>query len=473
MAAESGPERSTLFVLSGQAVTRGLSLLRMVVVARILAPDQFGRFVLAMAITGGIELVSNPGLHDALVARVEVGERVWRTAYVMVILRGVALAGLLAAMAGPLAIAFDRPDLQPLLLVLAILPAIRSFTSLAVVSHVRDLHMAPMVLTTGVASLVETVVAIGLALSWRDASALAVAAGIGALAGVGASHVWSGARGFSFDPATARELLRFGRWRTGATFLGYLATQGDDLVVGRFLGTAPLGVYRAAYGLANLPASELSSALSAVAVPLLARTEPERLSQAYRRYLLAVSGVSLGIGAILAGAAPVLVPAVLGDAFAAAAVPAMIMALAGSVRAIVATSGQLLMARGRPEFDTRLQAWRAATLALALPLIWVLGIEGAAVASLLSVLVLLGPARRALASLGMGDVLVGTILRRLPASGLGGLAAWAASAAVEVSLIGAAAVLVAGGAGWGLGVHVIDRPLRAELLRFWRAIRVV
>ena len=51
-----------------------------------------------------------------------------------------------------------------------------------------------------------------------------------------------------------KELNNYGKWIAGSNFLQFVYSQGDDLLVGRMLGTTSLGLYQLAYRISNLPA---------------------------------------------------------------------------------------------------------------------------------------------------------------------------------------------------------------------------
>lgn len=98
-----------------------------------------------------------------------------------------------------------------------------------------------------------------------------------------------------------RPMVRYAMNVYGFFSLNYVTRNLDNLMVGWFFGPQSLGLYKKAYDLANLPYSQISSPLTAVAVPALSRLkdDPER----HRRYLLhsfaILAFVGLGVGGCL------------------------------------------------------------------------------------------------------------------------------------------------------------------------------
>ena len=73
-------------------------------------------------------------------------------------------------------------------------------------------------------------------------------------------------------------MLRFGSHVMAFNFMYYFAENSDYILIGRFIGAQPLGLYTRAYTLFSLPLSQIRSPMVAVAVPALSalRDQPAR-----------------------------------------------------------------------------------------------------------------------------------------------------------------------------------------------------
>ena len=69
--------------------------------------------------------------------------------------------------------------------------------------------------------------------------------------------------------------MRFGGGVTGFAFLNYWARQADDLLIGRFMGEAALGLYSRAYALMLLPLTQLVPVASRVMFPVLSSSQDD------------------------------------------------------------------------------------------------------------------------------------------------------------------------------------------------------
>jgi PST family polysaccharide transporter len=102
-----------------------------------------------------------------------------------------------------------------------------------------------------------------------------------------------------------------------------LSQQGDNMVVGRWLGAAPLGVYGRAYNLMVMPATAFGRIVNRVLFPVMAQVQDERhrLANAYERSAAIVALLSLPLSTFLWAVAPELIPIVLGPAWGAVVLP--------------------------------------------------------------------------------------------------------------------------------------------------------
>jgi O-antigen/teichoic acid export membrane protein len=127
----------------------------------------------------------------------------------------------------------------------------------------------------------------------------------------------------SFNIQASRDLLSFGLGHSIAQIGTVLSQQGDNLVVGRWLGPAALGVYGRAYSLMVMPASAFGRIVNRVLFPVMSQVqgERERLAGAYERALAIVALVSLPISSFMWVVAPELIAVILGPGWGAVVLP--------------------------------------------------------------------------------------------------------------------------------------------------------
>ena len=90
----------------------------------------------------------------------------------------------------------------------------------------------------------------------------------------------------------ARGMLAFGGNLTAFNVLNYFSRNFDNILIGRVLGSAPLGIYSKAYGLLMLPISQINMPMASVMLPGLSRLQNDSPEYA-RLFVSAVRAIAL------------------------------------------------------------------------------------------------------------------------------------------------------------------------------------
>src|SRR6478735_2865196 len=101
--------RNISWLAIAQAGRRLLALVTTAVLARLIAPEQFGILNMAILVVGLLSMVSDVGLSSAIVQRSEVGEDELSTAFWLNCLACLVLCGFGAAAAWPLSRGYHEP----------------------------------------------------------------------------------------------------------------------------------------------------------------------------------------------------------------------------------------------------------------------------------------------------------------------------------------------------------------------------
>lgn len=356
------------------AALRGLSLLRLLVVARLVVPEVFGLFAVAQVVVATLMTLTDVGMRQALVQRAEVSERHRRAGWSVGLLRGLAIAAGVGLAAPAVAVLFGQPEAAPLVRWLALRPLIEALASMRLADLERHLQFRSLALVSVPAALVETVLAVALA-PRLGAWALVLGVLAGGAVGTAASYLAAPWRPRLAAPSAARSLLRYGRWIFAS---GVLAVAGGALiqaVISRRLGAAELGLYYLAMKLAFLPSEVASQVVGRVAFPLYARLQgmPRRLAGAFRRLLAGQAAVLLPGYVLLILLAPWLAE-VLGEGWRGSAELLRWLALTGVIGLFGDTVVPLLQGVGRPERVTALELVQS--LALIVLALWLVAPAG-------------------------------------------------------------------------------------------------
>lgn len=376
-----------LFALRG--TYEAFYLIKIVIIARILAPRDFGLLGIALLVVGTVETFSTTGFHDAIIQRKETSKTELDIAWSLMIIRGAVLF-LILYFAAPLAAGFfHEPNSVRVIRLIALTSLLQGFNNVGIVLFRKELEFYKQFLYQFVGVVADFVVSVSLAFILRNVWALVFGLVVGQLALCVMSYVLCPYQpSFRLQRKRIRELFYFGKWVLGSTILLFLILQGDGFFVGKFLGVTLLGLYQMASRISNTPATELTHIISQVAFPVYAKLQDEsvRLREAYLRIIQLIAFLSFPLAAFIFSLSPDFTRIFLGEKWM-PMVPAMkVLAVAGLFRALGVTGGPVFYGLGKPKLDTQINTLRLVVMAALLyPLSIRWGIVGTAAAVLCSV----------------------------------------------------------------------------------------
>lgn len=358
------------------------------VLARVLDVADFGLVAVALLAINSIDLFREFGIASALIYRQAEGEEdvSGDVAHISLIVGGVIVYAAIY-LAAPWVEAFfkDAAGVTPVLRALGLIVLINSFSQTPYTLLAKRLHFRAKAIPEIIGGLLNSIIAILLAL--RGFGVWALVAGYLTDAATRTLLVWffsSWRPRWRFDRRVWREMAAYGRHIVGSRLLIFGITNIDDLLVGRMLGTASLGYYGLAYRLSNVPATHVTSLINSVMFPAfsLIQKEQERVRRVYFDTMHAVGLVSipLAVGTLLLG--PFFVHQYYLGKWDGAIVAMQWLTIYGLMRSIAANLGNIYRALGKPQWLTYLALWRFLTmLALLVPAIRWRGIVGVSVLS--------------------------------------------------------------------------------------------
>jgi len=356
-----------IWVVSLRITERIFYLIRLIILARILAPHDFGLMGIALLTMATLETFSQTGFQAALIQKKEDSEGYLNSAWTVMIIRGLILFMILYFVAPSVATFFMEPQAKMIIQIIGFSILIQAFTNVGIIYFQKDLEFNKQFVYQFTGTFTDFVVAVSAALILRNVWAIVFGLLAGNTARLIMSYLIHPYRPhLSFDFSKVKELFGFGKWVLGSSILVFLVTQGDSALVGKLLGAAVLGFYQLAYKISNTPTSEITNVISQVTFPAYSKLQDNlpKLSEAYLKVLQLISYLSFLIAGLIFALAPDFTRVFLGEKWM-PMVPAMqVLALAGLSRSIAATSGFIFYGVGKPNVDTRLQVIRLFILAL-------------------------------------------------------------------------------------------------------------
>jgi O-antigen/teichoic acid export membrane protein len=362
----------------------GLQIVRSMFLARLLSPEAFGLMNLCQVVLRALELFTETGIGAALIQRPEREDRVIKTAFALQAMRGLALGAVASLIAPFAAIFYAQAQLREILFVMGLVFAITGLTNIRILLLQKDLdfrRLAPFELLVAVLSTAAT---IGLAYRLHSVWALVLGQVLNGLITVGLSYyVLPTGPTWGYDRTAAKELLSYGKFITGFTIIQFFTSEIDNLVIGKVLGMAPLGVYGMAFLLANIPATHIAKVAAVVLFPAYSAVQgdPRKVRIAYLTALRGIVGVAAPVAAGLAALAPEAITIAFGAKWAGAITPLRILLLYGIARALNVVGGILYNAVGKPHLSMYQAVVKFVLIVIAIyPATIYYGINGAACA---------------------------------------------------------------------------------------------
>lgn len=354
MLAHKTASGSSLLV-AARLLSRVIDLGTMLILARILSPADFGLVAIAMTIVTILEAALELPLSQALVRLPEIKPSNYDTAFTLSLIRGLVLCVLVCSLAVPFANYYHHPGMIPLIQVLSLAPASRGLQNPRMAEFAKAMNFKYefyFELTGKLAAF-----AVGSGVAWMTHSYWSIA-----LCTI-VAPVMISAQSYFVVPYRPR--LTLADWRLFNSFLGWVSLsqialainwQSDQLLLGKLMPPAQLGLFSTSSNITTIPMAAL---FSPILRPLLSafstiKDDPERLRQSYQKAASAVVAIGLPLLAGQSAVAGPMVMVLLGPKWA-GAIP-MIQWL--SVSLIPFLFGVLLTPLGMALGATQEMAWR-------------------------------------------------------------------------------------------------------------------
>lgn len=363
-------------------VRRGFSFVRTIILARLLAPEDFGLMGIALLSISALDTFSRTGFQDALIQKDEDIDEYLDIAWTVSLLRGFLICIILFFSAPAIARFFGTPAALSIIRVLSLSELLKGMKNVGVIYFQKELEFNKQFFYEFTGAIVDLIVSITMALLLHSVWALAF--------GLLARNLVSFILSYFIHPYRPRiklekrkafELYSFGKWVFASGILFFLVTHGDDIFLGRVMGVTALGLYQMAYRIAELPVTEITNVVKRVTFPAFSKvqSDTEKLKMYFKQTLetTAVAIFPLSIGLLILG--PDIIDVFLGDEWLDMVPALQVLALYGLIQSISASAGTLFRAVGHPEIGFYMNAIRFIAISVTIyPFTNNLGILGAA-----------------------------------------------------------------------------------------------
>jgi PST family polysaccharide transporter len=321
-----------------------------ILLARLLTPTDFGLVAMVNAVTVIAWGFADLGLTEATIQRKELTHNQVSTLFWINVAMGLFLTFVTAGMAPFLAKFYEEPRLVGITLVASVSFLIAGLRGQHNALLKRQMLFKSLAIRDVTSSLLGVIVAVGLALRGAGYWAILASPLTANLSQMVMSWLMIRWRpGLPHFGPEIRTMVGFG----GNVAVSYVifnwVRNADNILIGRYWGAGPLGLYSRAFNLLTLGISQITAPTCSVAIPALSRIQDE--AELFARYYLKIMNLIVWIIASLFGflfvaATPVIV-LVLGAKWREAAPVFQILTISALGQVLLESTLWVLISRGQ------------------------------------------------------------------------------------------------------------------------------
>jgi lipopolysaccharide exporter len=371
--------KGAIWMVSFKFIDRGIGLASTIVLARLLAPADFGLIAIAMMLIGALQLLVAFSFDVHLIQNPDSGRDQFDTAWTFNVLFAFFCAIALSALAHPVALFYHEPRLDIVIYTLAFGNFVGGFSNIGPVIFRREMRFDREFKFMLGKRLAPVLITIPIAFWLRNYWALVFGQLAGTCASMLLSYFVSTYRP-RFSLKAKSELFHSSKWLVLNNMLGFLNGRAAEFVIGKFAGVAGLGVYTISSEISTLPTTELVAPINRAAFPGYSRLadDIDKLRGSFLSVISMVALFALPTAIGIVSVADLMVPAVLGWKWLTAIPLIQVLAIYGALVSLQTNISYVYLAVGRPKIITLVSTVQfCVLLALLLPATWYWGAIGA------------------------------------------------------------------------------------------------
>jgi PST family polysaccharide transporter len=355
--------RGSLVTGISQAVRIGVQFVSVAVLARLLAPQDFGLVAAVSPVIAFVGLFQNLGLQQAVVQRGAITEEQLNRMFWVMTAVGLFCTVVVLLLSPAIAWFYGDPRMRNIAILAGLPLLFGSMAGLPLSLLNRRLRFGQLAMLDAANALVGFVVAA--AAAWRGFGYWSLLIGAAASAFLSLAGAWWCSRWTPGRPdfRVERDILSFGANLTGFNLVNFFARNLDNILIGKYSGTVELGYYDRAYKLLLFPIQNIVTPLSRVMIPLLSRVQndKQRFREIYLHTTWVLAFVTVpGISALVLTSDQV-VDLLFGPKWHEVAPIFAWLGIAGLVQSASSTTGWIFICQGRTRTMFRWGIYSSAT----------------------------------------------------------------------------------------------------------------
>lgn len=371
-----------------------IQIVSLIIFARLLSPEEFGLYAILMIFVVFFGMFADMGISQAIIHIKEPSDRLLSSIFYFNIFVSLVLFSIVYLFSNMISIFFEKPDIESLLQFISISFIIMSFGLVQKAIFEKQMKFKVISIIEIFAVFISTGFGIVLAYNGYGVYSLIIQTLISGIVTVTLFWMMSNwYPKFYFSFVELKKVFSYSINLTGFFLINYFARNADNILIGKFLSAANLGIYSLAYKIMLYPLQNITHVIIRVLFPAFShmKDDIDKLKKSYLKGIFVIALITFPIMTGLIAVADIFVSLLFGEKWMGMSLILIILAPIGMIQSIVSTVGSLYMALGNTNTMFKIGSINALVTVLSFVIgVW-FGIEGVAVSYAIANLIMLYP----------------------------------------------------------------------------------
>lgn len=354
--------------LSSVSLT-GLNFMITAILARLLTPNAFGVMGMIQTTIALINMMNQFGLAPAIIQGENLNQKRLSSLFWFNMIVGFIMTAIVFFSSNLIALFFNQPELEELLKLISMVFTIVSFSFIQQSLLKKEMKFKELFNINIIATISYGIITIVLALNGLGVKALVlgyISKNFIMTIIIIVFYRWT--PNLIFDFKIIKDLLNFGIYVFGSSFLNYFKRNLDYLLIGKFLGSNALGYYTLAYKLMLVPVQKIGGVINSTFLPAFSEIKNNKVS-IKKYYLNVLNLISLITFPMMGGlfiVAPEFILTVYGENWIPVILLIEILSITGATQSLATTAGTILLSQGRSDISFKYNIFTLFFLSIAM-----------------------------------------------------------------------------------------------------------
>lgn len=262
--------KGTVWTVLMRMSIRFLGIISIIILARLLLPEDYGLVAKAVLIGGFLELMTQFGFGAALIKNQNATKEDYDTVWTLSIIRSVVIGLTLVLTASIIADYFDDARIEALIYCYAFANTIMGFNNVGVIDFQKNMEFNKDFKISLLKKTSSFCTTISIAFIWESYWAFPIGVLMGNIVGLIASFQMS-----AFKPrlslSSFHSIFNFSKWIFFYEMVSAISTKLDTFLLSKFSSAEELGLYTISYEVAGMPSTEVAMPVARASLPGLSK----------------------------------------------------------------------------------------------------------------------------------------------------------------------------------------------------------